>query len=1079
MRFRVAPLLILTAHACCLGAPAEDAASLVQNPSFEDGGATIQGVGYVRQGNPIPGWEAGADGECARNPLGAAFFDNGATPDGAMIAVLQNRSTLRQEIGPFERDRVYRLRLRANGRAADETVSGKHGLLEVRLNDTQLIGPVEVKPVEPAGRHETEFREFEAVFYTGGGKFSLELAQTHPTDGISVLVDDIRIETDPAPLTAAVRVNRARVRPASLPLPGVDFRQTQWIWSPEDASPLEKAPPGVRYFRRTFDVEDPAKVKRAFLVASADNRAEVFVNGADCGTAAGFGQWYEMDFGECLRPGHNVVAVEAWNAGETPNPAGFACLALLLDQGDKPLLILPTNSEWRCARGPTEGWQDPATPDASWQAAAALGAVGCMPWGNFGFLTWLVPADFPEFQVPGQEKYMELVRQLFWLHYPGAGPKGTLWDGWLPMSSLWPAAGEEPGIETHRASWRGALLHRRIDHEGYVSTHQHHGFGHGEGWPFPTCFQAEGVGWQFATAHNAYRVGATRDVSQWGLTGLQSAGLDEVAGWSLRVTADTAQLVTPSLDIDSFVAPFVRLEWQPEFPKAAEATLEWATAKAPQFSADRSLPLGLEPDVQGGGYTHVPLYRHPEWTGRLTRLRFTFHNARAGTFRLLGLLTAVDTRHPVNNTCYLQGCTEYFDWTGDLSFLRENLSRMRAALAFALREFAVEENGCVRVPWVGHEGTAGWSRDADGGKVLHYGRGVGANYWDLLPFSGKDCLATIYLYDALRRMSRLEQNIAAHPDWALAAPDAGLSSHRLQQLADSVRERASRLFWNADTGRFVACVDADGAAHDYGYTFVNAEAVYYGFASSAQAKSIVDWLDGRRLVEGDTSVGDDLYHFRFGPRASTRRNTEWYSFVWQNPEDIAWGGQVQDGGAVLGFAFHDQMARLRAAGPDNAWKALRRTLDWFDDVRAAGGYRAYYAVPGRGTLQGGGPPGGLGMDCEFFESVLVPQVMLYGFLGFQTDPAGFGLAPQLPTEWPELRVNQIHFRDVVLEITVTNASAQLVSHGDHDLRVRLTVPAGWTVKGRTTRKGTASAGADVSAEVLLGRDRTLALVKQG
>ena len=182
---------------------------------------------------------------------------------------------------------------------------------------------------------------------------------------------------------------------------------------------------------------------------------------------------------------------------------------------------------------------------------------------------------------------------------------------------------------------------------------------------------------------------------------------------------------------------------------------------------------------------------------------------------------------------------------------------------------------------------------------------------------------------------------------------------------------------------------------------------------------------------------------------------------------------------MLGFAFHDQMARLRAAGPDNAWKALRRTLDWFDDVRAAGGYRAYYAVPGRGTLQGGGPPGGLGMDCEFFESVLVPQVMLYGFLGFQTDPAGFGLAPQLPTEWPELRVNQIHFRDVVLEITVTNASAQLVSHGDHDLRVRLTVPAGWTVKGRTTRKGTASAGADVSAEVLLGRDRTLALVKQG
>ena len=35
-----------------------------------------------------------------------------------------------------------------------------------------------------------------------------------------------------------------------------------------------------------------------------------------------------------------------------------------------------------------------------------------------------------------------------------------------------------------------------------------------------------------------------------------------------------------------------------------------------------------------------------------------------------------------------------------------------------------------------------------------------------------------------------------------------------------------------------------------------------------------------------------------------------------------------------------------------------------------------------GTLQGGGTAGGLGLDAEFFESVLVPQVMLEGFLGF-------------------------------------------------------------------------------------------------
>ncbi|OHB69989.1 MAG: hypothetical protein A2V70_05770 [Planctomycetes bacterium RBG_13_63_9] len=85
------------------------------------------------------------------------------------------------------------------------------------------------------------------------------------------------------------------------------------------------------------------------------------------------------------------------------------------------------------------------------------------------------------------------------------------------------------------------------------------------------------------------------------------------------------------------------------------------------------------------------------------------------------------------------------------------------------------------------------------------------------------------------------------------------------------------------------------------------------------------------------------------------------------------GDQVQDGGAVLGFSYYDLMARLKVLGPDNAWQRLTGILDGFEDVQSEDGYRAYYARPGRGTLQGGGTPGGLGIDHEFLESVLVPQ----------------------------------------------------------------------------------------------------------
>ncbi|MBI2298146.1 MAG: hypothetical protein HYU66_04210 [Armatimonadetes bacterium] len=989
--------------------------------------------------SPIPGWEA--LGEAARNPADLAFFDNGAAPDGKFVVALQNRVTLRQPVGPFQRDRVYRLRLQASGRASDQVI-GHYGRLEVRLNGTPLVWPFEVAPVDAPGRHEKPFQTLEALFIPGDGKYLLELLQVDPADGISVLVDNVRIEPVDEPATQAVRINRARARPVGRPVTEVDFRRTTWIWSPEEADPLQAAPAGVRHFRRTFRVANPAGVKRAFFVASADNSADVFVNGTFCGTAPSFGDWYEMDFRDNLRAGQNVIAVRAVNAGERLNPAGLAGVALLLGEGGKVLQALGTDTQWRTSPAEAPGWQAPAFDDSAWRPAVVLGRVGCPPWGNVGFLTWLVPPDFPTFTVPGQTRYMELLRQLFWLHHPGSGPKATMWDPWLTMSSLWPSTGPAPGASEFRAQWRSELLKRPIDHEGYVSTIQHHGFGHGEGWPFPTAQQAGGVVWQFASEHTAYRVAPVRTLDGWTLDGLTVEGLDPTVGLRLRVTGDAASLTTPGFDIDRYVAPFVRLEWETHCREGAGATLEWTTPEHPEFGPARSVDLPLTADNSGRPFTDVPLYRHPDPGSRLTRLRLTVNGASGGTLRILGLITAPDTRHPVNNPNYLQGCTEYFTWTGDLGFLRQNLPRMRAALEFALREFRVEQEGGVFVPWVGHDGRSGLTLHADGTKTIHPGRGIGANYWDLLPFSGHDCLATIYLYDALRRMAALEAAVAAHPEWKLAPP--AFPAARLSALADTVKRRSGQRFWSRATGRFVACVDTDGVAHDYGYTFVNTEAVYYGFATPPQAKAIVDWLDGRRIVPGDTSTGADIYRWRFGPRATTRRNVEWYDFVWSGPEGIPWGGQVQDGGAVLGFAFHDQMARLLSAGPDNAWAKLRQTLDWFADVRAAGGYRSYYAVPGRGTLQGGGPPGGLGMDAEFFESALVPQIMLYGFLGFRPEPGGFRLNPKLPRAWPELKLDRIQYRGTVFEIAATHDRVRVTCRGGEPEKARVVLPAGWT-----------------------------------
>jgi hypothetical protein len=239
-------------------------------------------------------------------------------------------------------------------------------------------------------------------------------------------------------------------------------------------------------------------------------------------------------------------------------------------------------------------------------------------------------------------------------------------------------------------------------------------------------------------------------------------------------------------------------------------------------------------------------------------------------------------------------------------------------------------------------------------------------------------------------------------------------------------------------------VDLDGAMHDYGWTFLNNEAVYYDFATPEQARSIRDWISGRRTVQGDTSTGADIYHWRFGPRASTRRNEDYYFWAWSSPESIPWGYQVQDGGAVLGFAYHDLMCRLVVDGPDDAWKRLQEILAWFDETQAEGGYRAYYAKdPKRGTMQGGNVPGGLGLDKEFFESILVPQVMLYGFMGFHPLPDGFELKPRLPKDWPELRITRVHLHNLILEITARqDGSFTLQSDSKTTLPLKIVLPAG-------------------------------------
>jgi len=660
------------------------------------------------------------------------------------------------------------------------------------------------------------------------------------------------------------------------------------------------------------------------------------------------------------------------------------------------------------------------------------------------------PEDFPRFQVPGHERQMTTLRELFWLHYPGAGPKATLWDEWLPDASLWPAVTTAGQADRMRADWSRALRGRVLDPEGYVATHQHASIAHQLGWPFPFWSQGRrGCGWHFSfqgTAGPGWRPDELSRPDGWTLDGARDGGVHP-EGWRLEVTNAAALLTARPWRCHTFEAPFLQLRWRIAGLGRLQPFLEWTTPGVTNFTATRRMYFE-PPEGDAMTYTMVPLYRHPRWTGEVAQLRIGLGNTAPGTVSLQAFFSQYDTRHNINGQNFVRGCAKYFWWTRDLDFLRANINRMRTAIRYLMTEHQTLERKVVYTGWVGHSGRSGIRRPADGKKELLAGEGIGNNYWDLLPFGGLDAYATVQYYDAIRVLAQLEREIRSHPEWNIPGGVLPFEPEMLERHAAAVKAEGNRLFWNGRTRRFNACLDADGNPHDYGYTFLNLEAVYYDFATPEHARAILAWINGDRIVAGDTAQGADIYHWRFGPRATTKRNLDWYLWAWSNPENIPWGGQVQDGGAVLGFAYHDLMARLKVLGPDNAWKRLQDILKWFEEVQAAGGYRRYYDGKSReGTLQGGGTAGGLGLDQEFFESALVPQVMLYGFLGFAPRGDGFQLVPRLPSDWPELTLDAIRYQDFVLTIRATRQAIEIRKSGPGDEPVFLRLPAGrWAAR---------------------------------
>lgn len=683
------------------------------------------------------------------------------------------------------------------------------------------------------------------------------------------------------------------------------------------------------------------------------------------------------------------------------------------------------------------------------------------------------PAEFPHFQFKGHDEEAQLLSDYLWYHFSKRLGNGICLFNreYLLCADTWMGGAiapdrKKPIQEVHRED----LLGIEIDSEGYVNTHQHFSHAHDHGWPFPIWTQAGNVqkaaGWHFqpldkvpgwvgdGLRHRKMTAFCGEDaINRWSLENARSLGMIDNC-WRIEASGPSPTIITPEgTIIDAFNAPFLQLRWKRSVPPKTHALpyVEWLREEDTAFGPDRRMNFGFDTTHLSGPnlyHSHMAMYRHPLWQGKIKRMRIVLAPGESdGTFDIDSFFTAYDTRHTINNPIFVLASRLYFNWTGDIDFLRQSINRMRTALRYQQTEMGGIEHNFIRNPWVGHDGLPGVITKPDGRKTIESGRGIGNNYWDIMPFGGDDFYATNQYYAATLALAGIEDAIRRNPGWGVPLGALAMDPAWLRQHAQAMKEEANRRFWNPTAGRFVAAIDTAGKAHDYGFTFLNLDSIWYGMASEEHARSIIDWINGTRIVEGDTSTGADIYHWRFGPRATTLRNIDWYGQGWSHPEKIPFGGQVQDGGAVLGFTFYDLWARLQFLGADNAWQRLKEILAWEKEVKSAGGYRAYYADGKQGTtMQGGGTAGGIGIDAEFLESSLLPSIMVYGFIGIKPNAEMLSITPKLPRECPELGMTNLQYQNAVMDIFATEKTITVALKNTPLTPIALKLPDDWTQK---------------------------------
>jgi hypothetical protein len=251
---------------------------------------------------------------------------------------------------------------------------------------------------------------------------------------------------------------------------------------------------------------------------------------------------------------------------------------------------------------------------------------------------------------------------------------------------------------------------------------------------------------------------------------------------------------------------------------------------------------------------------------------------------------------------------DYVEGRGDNAWLRAHYPALRAITDKML---ATDNDGDGLIKYVASGNSGTWNEGQP--KVRP------SNWWDTVGFGHEDAYSNALAYRALQGMSRMAAESGNPADAA-----------RFGTAAARLHDAYFKAFYDPATGVLAGWRSADGAIHDYYFTFVNGIAVLYGLIPAEKAAAIMDrlWDEMKKVGFTDFRLGLPGDLIPIARKDYAHLNPRYGGGV---REDNADGFQIyQNGGASACFAYFTIAAYDHVGQHARASDILFPILESFD-----------------------------------------------------------------------------------------------------------------------------------------------------